>query len=53
MKKSNSFEFLQNLTEKDFDEMIKNSPSLQKHFEESRRIFNSIPKEELTKALKR
>lgn len=52
MKKNNLIS-VEKLTEKDLEKIVKNSPSLQKHFAESRKIFKSIPKEELEKIFQR
>ncbi len=42
---SDKFNFIE------LENIIKNSPSLQKHLEESKKIFDRIPKDQLEKLL--
>jgi hypothetical protein len=49
----NKTSILDNISVEDVKRAFRESPSVQKHRDETRRIFNSIPKEEWAKVLKR
>ena len=51
--KNNKQPLVDKFSENDIEKIVKNSPSLQKHFEESRQILNRISKQEWAKVTQR
>jgi hypothetical protein len=52
MENKNSTNISQ-ISEKEFSKIVKNSPTLQKHFSKTREILSRIPKHEWDKVLRK